>query len=165
MTMRTLSIAALAVAVLAGAATPASAARKMPYWASLNAGEVMMRKGPGRNFPADWLYKRKGLPVKVVKAYKAEHAEWRRIQDPDGAEGWVQANLLSDRRTALIVGDVRPLRDKPAADAATVWRAEPGVVGNVSQCAKGWCLFDARGRAGYIEIAQLFGVAADEKLP
>ena len=163
--MRNRFIEALVISGLVGSATPAMAAKKLPYWASLNAGEVMMRKGPGRNFPADWLYKRKGLPVKVVKAYKAEHAEWRRIQDPDGAEGWVQANLLSDKRSALIVGDVRPLRDKPAADAAIVWRAEPGVVGTISQCAKGWCLFDARGRAGYIEIAQLFGVAADEKLP
>jgi SH3-like domain-containing protein len=157
--------AALVIAGLVTGTTPAFAAKKTPYWASLNASEVMMRKGPGRNFPAEWLYKRKGLPVKVVKTYKAQHAEWRRIQDPDGAEGWVQANLLTETRAALVIGDVRPLRDKPVADAAIVWRAEPGVVGKVSQCAKGWCLFDARGRAGYIEVAHLFGVGADEKLP
>lgn len=159
--MRALVIAATALIL----AAPATAARKVPYWASLNAGEVMMRTGPGRNFPADWLYKRKGLPVKVVKTYKAEHAEWRRIQDPDGAEGWVQANLLSDQRTALVTGDVRPLRDKPNATASTVWRAEPGVVGKISQCTNGWCIFDVNGRSGYVEIQHLFGVAADEKLP
>lgn len=124
-----------------------------------------MRKGPGRNFPAEWLYKRRGLPVKVVKVYKAGSAEWRRIQDPDGGEGWVQANLLSDQRTALIVGDIRPLRDKADASGAIVWRAEPGVVGRVSQCASGWCSFDANGRIGFVEKAHLFGVAADEKLP
>lgn len=163
--MRTLSIAILVTVVLLTGTVPASAARKMPYWASLNAGEVMMRKGPGRNFPADWLYRRKGLPVKVVKAYKAEHAEWRRIQDPDGAEGWVQANLLSDKRSALVIGDVRPLREKPAAGAPILWRAEPGVVGSISQCANGWCRLDVRGQAGYIETTQLFGVAPDEQLP
>ncbi len=163
--MLRLSTVATAVAAVLIATTPATAARKLPYWASLNATEVMMRTGPGRNFPADWLYKRKGLPVKVVKTYKAQHAEWRRIQDPDGAEGWVQANLLTDARAGLVTGDVRPLRDKPNAAAAIVWRAEPGVVGKVSQCAGGWCLFDARGRAGYIEVAHLFGVGTDEKLP
>lgn len=157
-----LGSAALSVALCA---TAAEAARKVPYWASLGAGEVMMRKGPGRNFPADWLYKRRGLPVKVVKTYKAGSAEWRRIQDPDGGEGWVQANLLSDQRTALIVGDVRPLRDKADLSAAVVWRAEPGVVGRVSQCANGWCSFDANGRVGFVEKVHLFGVAADEKLP
>jgi len=163
--VQTRFLMALVAPALVAVATPTLAAKKMPYWASLNAGEVMMRKGPGRNFPADWLYKRKGLPVKVVKAYKAEHAEWRRIQDPDGAEGWVQANLLTEKRSALIVGDVRPLRQKPAPDSPIVWRAEPGVVGSISQCANGWCLFDAKGRVGYVEISQLFGVAADEKLP
>ena len=163
--MRTSSITVLVAVMLLTYSSPALAARKLPYWASLDAGEVMMRKGPGRNFPADWLYRRKGLPVKVVKAYKAEHAEWRRIQDPDGAEGWVQANLLSDKRSALVIGDVRPLREKPAAGATIVWRAEPGVVGSVSQCANGWCHLDVRGKAGFIETTQLFGVAADEQLP
>ena len=163
--MRTSSITVLVAVMLLTYSLPALAARKLPYWASLDAGEVMMRKGPGRNFPADWLYRRKGLPVKVVKAYKAEHAEWRRIQDPDGAEGWVQANLLSEKRSALVIGDVRPLREKPAAEAPIVWRAEPGVVGSVSQCANGWCHLDVRGKAGFIETTQLFGVAADEQLP
>jgi len=163
--VRTSSITVLVAVMLLTYSLPALAARKLPYWASLDAGEVMMRKGPGRNFPADWLYRRKGLPVKVVKAYKAEHAEWRRIQDPDGAEGWVQANLLSEKRSALVIGDVRPLREKPAAGAPIVWRAEPGVVGSVSQCANGWCHLDVRGKAGFIETTQLFGVAADEQLP
>ena len=147
------------------AAVPAQAARKTPYWASLNAGEVMMRKGPGRNFPADWLYKRRGLPIKVVKTYAVAHAEWRRIEDPDGTAGWVQANLLSDQRTALIVGDVRPMRDKPNPAATVVWRAEPGVVGQISKCANGWCSFDVGGRAGFVEVAHLFGITPDEKLP
>lgn len=163
--MRSFSITVLVSLMLLTGTAPALAARKMPYWASLDAGEVMMRKGPGRNFPADWLYRRKGLPVKVVKAYKAEHAEWRRIQDPDGAEGWVQANLLSDKRSALVIGDVRPLREKPAAGSPIVWRAEPGVVGRVRQCANGWCHLDVQGRAGFIQTTQLFGVAADEQLP
>jgi SH3-like domain-containing protein len=158
------AIGTLTLLALAMPAT-AQAARKVPYWASIGAGEVMMRKGPGRNFPADWLYKRKGLPVKVVKTYKAGSAEWRRIQDPDGGEGWVQANLLSDQRTALIIGDVRPLRERPDSAANVVWRAEPGVVGKVSQCIKGWCSLDVAGRAGFVEVAHLFGVAADERLP
>mgnify|MGYP000025760609 CR=1 FL=1 len=155
----------LFVTCVALATTPATAAKKLPYWASLDAGEVMMRSGPGRNFPGQWLYKRQGLPVKVVKIYKSGTNEWRRVQDPDGTEGWMQANLLSDRRTALVTGAVRPLRAKPAPDAPIVWRAEPGVVGRVSQCGGGWCSFDARGRAGFVEITHLFGVTADEKLP
>ena len=160
--MRRAILMGLAVATIA---TPAVAARKLPYWASLRVGEAMMRSGPGRQFPAQWLYKRAGLPVKVVKTYTVAHSEWRKISDPDGTEGWVQANLLSDARTALVVGDVRPLRQAAAPDAAIVWRAEPGVVGKVGQCANGWCHLDVRGRGGFVEVAHLYGVEATERLP
>jgi SH3-like domain-containing protein len=47
---------------------PAAAQDKQPpYWASIASGEAMMRKGPGRNYPGTWLYKRRDLPVRVVK--------------------------------------------------------------------------------------------------
>ncbi len=152
----------IAVAIL-GSLMPvaASAQKKLPYWASISAGKARMRTGPGREFPASWLYQRTDLPVRVIETYP----NWRKIEDPDGVKGWVQANLLSENRTALITGDVRELRASADSAAPVVWRAEPGVVGKVSQCARGWCLFDARGRAGYIQTAHIWGVAADERLP
>jgi SH3-like domain-containing protein len=69
----------------------------------------------------------------------------------------MQANLLSDKRTAIVRDDVRPMREKPNADARIVWRAEPGVVGKISDCANGWCKFDVTGRLGYIEAAHIWG--------
>lgn len=154
----------LATAILL-VADPASAARKLPYWASLRASEVMMRSGPGRNFPADWLYKRPGLPVKVVGTYTVAHSEWRRIEDPDGTQGWVQANLLSEARTGLVTGDRRPMHERPDPRSAVVWRAEPGVVGRLSACANGWCRFDVRGQGGFIQAAHVLGVDPGETLP
>lgn len=139
----------------------AHAQRALPHWASIDAGEARMRTGPGRQFPASWVYKRAGLPVKVIETYP----NWRKVQDPDGTIGWMQANLISDTRTALVIGTIRPLRAKPEPGAAIVWRAEPGVVGSISQCARGWCLFDVKGRAGYIETSAIWGTAPDERLP
>lgn len=139
----------------------ANAQRKAPYWASISAGKARMRTGPGREFPATWLYQRANLPVRVIETYP----NWRKIEDPDGARGWVQANLLSNDRTAVVVGGIRELRANADARAAVVWRAEPGVVGRISQCARGWCLFDAKGRTGYVQAGHLWGVAADERLP
>ena len=139
----------------------ALADRKPPYWASITAGKARMRSGPGRQFPATWLYQRPGLPVKVVETYP----NWRKVEDPDGASGWVQGNLLSDTRTAIVTGGVHEMRGSAAPDAPVVWRAEPGVVGTVSQCARGWCLFDVKGRSGYIEVAHIWGVGADERVP
>ncbi len=154
-------IVALMLAALAGAAA-AEDARKPPYWASISAGQARARTGPARTYPASWLYQRAGLPVKVVAAFK----EWRKVEDPDGDGGWIQANLLSATRTAMIHGaDPATLRALPSADGAVRWRAAPGVVGRVSQCGNGWCAFDVKGRAGFVETSALWGVEAGETLP
>lgn len=152
-------VALAAVALMSPQA--ALAQRKPPYWASIVPGKAMMRSGPGRQFPARWQYQRAGLPVKVVETYP----NWRKIEDPDGETGWMQANLLGDKRTAIVVGGVREMRASGDASAPVVWRAEPGVVGIVSKCTRGWCLFDVRGRTGYIAVAHIWGVGADEQLP
>ena len=138
-----------------------AAPKKEPYWASLSAGKAMMRTGPGREFPARWQYQRAGLPVKVIESYP----NWRKIEDPDGEKGWVQGNLLSETRTALVVGAEREMRASADPAAPVVWRAQPGVVGKISQCARNWCLFDVKGRSGYIRVSDIWGVGADERLP
>ena len=119
-----------------------------------------MRTGPGRNFPISWLYQRAGLPVRVVEVYE----NWRKIEDPDGTQGWMLVNLLSADRTAMITGDIRPMREAPQASARIRYQAEPGVVGRVRTCRRGWCEIDVRGRSGFVQIAHLFGVEEDERV-
>lgn len=142
-----------ALLLLIFATSFAAAQKKPPYWASIRAGEARMRTGPGQQFPASWLYKRAGLPVKVIEVYP----NWRKIEDPDGTQGWMLASLLSDERTGLVTGSIRALRERPSGDAPVLWRAEPGVVGKLSDCARGWCRIDVLGRMGYIEVDHLYG--------
>lgn len=149
-----------AVTILALAAGPALAQRKFPYFGSIGAGKARMRVGPGREYPSSWLYQRADLPVKVLALYKG----WKKIEDPDGTQGWMQANLTSDTRTALVLGEPVELRDTPRPAGRLLWRAAPGVVGRLSRCANGWCWFDVRGRAGFVEVGGLWGVTADEML-
>lgn len=149
-------------ALLAFAPAYAMAQKAPPYWASISAGEARMRTGPGRQFPATWLYQRSGLPVRVIETYP----NWRKVEDPDGTIGWMQANLLADDRAGLVMkGPIRPLREAPNQAARIVWRVEPGVVGKLSECRRGWCRIDIRGKMGYIEAAALWGVDATERAP
>lgn len=150
---------AAAAALLAGGAAAWAQARKAPYYASIGAGEARMRTGPGRNYPVEWLYLRAGLPVKVIETYPS----WRKIEDPDGTTGWMQANLLADTRTAMVRdGEIRVLRAQPQPGAKVAWRVEPKVIGRITRCEDSWCRFDVRGRAGYIEVANLWGVDPGE---
>ena len=136
--------------------------RTLPYYASISASRARMRTGPARTYPASWLYQRQDLPIKVVAIFK----EWRKVADPDGTEGWMQANLLSGTRTAIVhgAGPVE-MREKPVSSAKLLWRAAPGVVGRLSQCGNGWCRMDVKGQAGFVQIGGLWGVEAGETLP
>ncbi|WP_277983146.1 SH3 domain-containing protein [Sphingomonas faeni] len=151
-----------AVALIPDPAVAADAKKSVPYYASISASRARMRTGPARTYPASWLYQRQDLPIKVVAIFK----EWRKVADPDGTEGWMQANLLSGTRTAIVHGGGPvELREKPAASGKLLWRAAPGVVGRLSQCGNGWCRFDVKGQAGFVAIGGLWGVEAGETLP
>ena len=155
-----LVLALLAAPSMAPAA--GDGAHKPPYWASIGVGQARMRTGPARTYPASWLYRRADLPVRVVATFK----EWRKVEDPDGTQGWMQGNLLRDTRTAVVRSTASiAMLDRPAAGATLRWRAAPGVVGRVTQCGNGWCRLDVNGQAGFVETAGLWGVDPTETLP
>ncbi len=145
----------VAVLALFSAVGPAAAQSdpELPYWASISVDEARMRKGPSPDVPVTWEYRRKDLPVKVIARFET----WRKIEDPDGTQGWMAARLLSRTRTAIVTGEIRPLRAEANVSAAISYRAEPGVVGRITDCAKGWCLLDVKGRKGWIETGHIWG--------
>ncbi len=119
----------------------------------------MTRTGPGKNYPAIWLYQRRDLPVRVVKKYDT----WRLIQDPDGTQGWMLVSLLSDRRTAIVKqGNPIAVRIKPNEGARIRYLAEQGSVGRIDHCGSGWCHVEFGRREGYIRTADIWGVAENE---
>ena len=154
-------LAAATVSLLLLATGHASAQKRVPpYYASIVPHEALMRSGPGRNYPGMWLYRRADLPIKVVAIYK----DWRKIEDPDGTQGWMLRTLLSDRRTAIVTGNVVELRATPDFGAAILWRAQAGVVGRISKCSGGWCWFDTQGKGGFVQETSLWGVDPGEQL-
>lgn len=128
--------------------------REVPYWASLRAEEVNMRVGPSPNYPVEWVYRRPGLPMKVVRL----HEGWRLVQDPEGSQGWIVARLLNPERSAIVVGEgLADIREEPSGASALLWRAEADVVGKLGDCRDGWCRIDIGGRRGWIRQDRLWG--------
>jgi SH3-like domain-containing protein len=154
MARRVILATALALGLTVGSAE-AQDDRATPYWASISAGKAMMRTGPGRNYPATWLYVRADLPIRVVDTYP----NWRQVRDPQGTTGWMLQRLLSDRRTALVTGaSPRPMHQGPSEESRVRYLAEPGVVGRISKCAGGWCRLEVGGRDGYIRTDHFWGL-------
>ncbi|MEI6160061.1 MAG: SH3 domain-containing protein, partial [Roseococcus sp.] len=138
----------------------------MPRFAALRSNDVNLRVGPDRRFPVEWRYQRSDLPVQIIR----EHDQWRRIRDPDGAEGWLAAsNLQPGRRTFIVRGEPSaevPLRRR-AEDASTpVARLKPGVIGRIRGCDAGsdWCEVQVQDRRGFIKRGEIFGVLPDEEI-
>ena len=128
--------------------------REVPYWASLRFDEVNMRVGPSEAYKIDWVYKRQGMPVKVVRLREG----WRLVQDHDGVQGWIAESQLRLTRGVLIVGDgLVDLREGANATSALRWRAEPGVVGQLIECRESYCEINIAGRTGWVPQDRLWG--------
>lgn len=128
--------------------------RDVPYWTSLQADEVNMRVGPAESYRIDWVYKRHGLPLKVVRRQEG----WRLVEDADGTRGWMLSRFLSRERTAIVVGKGHAaMHAGPGADTALRWRLQPGVTGSLGKCEAGWCAFDVAGRKGFVRAGRLWG--------
>jgi SH3-like domain-containing protein len=158
---KTLALGTLLALGLSLTSAEAQRERQTPYWASIASSKAMMRSGPGRNYPATWLYLRADLPIKVVETYP----NWRKIQDPGGETGWMLQALLSDTRAALVTGrEPRPMHESADDGSPVRYRAEPGVVGRLSKCSDGWCQLDVGGRKGFIRSEHFWGVDPAESL-
>jgi len=154
-------------AALVCAAAPAGLAQElgpetklpMPRYVSLRADEVNVRRGPGLEYRIDWVFRRAGLPVRVVD----EYGHWRRILDSDDAGGWVYHALLSSRRTALVTAPEVTFHAEPAETAAPVAYAEQGVVAHLLQCLIAWCRVEAKGSEGWVPKSAIWGVDPEEE--
>ena len=131
--------------------------RETPYWATLRFDEVNMRVGPSGEYKIEWVYNRKGMPVKVVRVREG----WRLVQDFEGTQGWIASSQLSASLGVLVTGDgLADIRADGDNSSALRWRAEPGVVGALIKCSDDWCEIDVAGRRGWVEQDRLWG--ADE---
>jgi SH3-like domain-containing protein len=130
----------------------------VPRFVSLGADRVNLRYGPGRDYPISWVLARKGLPVEII----AEFDTWRKVKLHDADEGWIHGSLLSSRRTVLITQTIRELRRTPGDAGRVVLRAEPGVIGELVDCASEWCRVDIAGRRGWLRRDTFWGVLPGE---
>ena len=155
-------IAAAVSAAPSALAAPDGSGKPLPRFVSLRASEVNLRTGPGAQYPVDWVYRRKDLPMEVI----AEYNTWRKVRDWQGTQGWVHQSMLAGRRTAVFVGDVRTLRAEANPSSPAVARAEATVVGRLLRCPDGvaWCRVEVDGFKGWVRRTEVWGLHRNEVL-
>jgi SH3-like domain-containing protein len=127
-----------------------------PRFVSLRATKVNLRSGPGLRYGVDWIYQRKGLPVELLGA----SADWRRIRDHEGTQGWVHQSMLSGERSVLVIGAEVILRRAPDEEAPGVTRLEPGVIAQLASCMASWCQVSVENHSGWLSRRSLYGLSS-----
>jgi SH3-like domain-containing protein len=167
LSLRTLTGKSVIVAFILGMLTtaPSHSAERgsvtnlpLPRFVSMKASEGNVRRGPSLSHRIDWVYKRRSMPLQIT----AEHGHWRRVQDRDGAGGWVHYSLLSGVRTAIVEVDLLNLHARPDPGTPINAQLSIGVVAELRQCQAEWCELSAGGYRGWARKGAYWGVDPDE---
>jgi SH3-like domain-containing protein len=131
----------------------------LPRFVSLRGDRANMRTGPGLQYPIDWSYSRRTLPLEIID----EHGRWRKVRDHDGTTGWMLVSLLtSSKRYAMVRGRTRTLFAEMDLASPVLATADAGVIGELVQCESIWCQMRIGGRKAWIERRHLWGVYPNE---
>jgi SH3-like domain-containing protein len=153
----------LAVHLLSPGAVKAETAA--PGFASLMTGRVEARRSPAADKPVSIVFSQVGMPIQVLERASG----WARIQDHEGQGGWVPSDLISRRRTGLVLAGSAPSSDKTVPVRASerqgsgvVAVLEPSVIVGVVSCDGQSCKISTAGIRGFVDQPQLWGVGAGE---
>ena len=134
----------------------------VPRYVSLRADIVNLRAGPGTRYPIDWVYKRAGMPVEILREFDV----WRLVETPDGEKGWMHEATLVGRRDVVITGGRQTLRAEATDSARPVAELEPGVIAHLLSCAAGatWCRVQVGDYRGWLPRLDFWGTLPNEAI-
>jgi len=130
----------------------------LPRYVSMKAADGNARRGPSLSNRIDWVFMRRNMPLQLT----AEYGHWRKVQDSDGAGGWVHYALLSGVRTVLIEQDMLQIYARPDPQSPVNAALELGVIARLGTCKEDWCKVTAGGYRGWAPKTALWGVQPDE---
>lgn len=130
----------------------------LPRYVTLKVKEGNARRGPSLTHRIDWVFTRAGMPLKIT----AEFDQWRRVEDAEGAGGWMHYSLLSGTRAVLVTEDMTEFRARPDEAVDVVLQAEMGVVAKLLECSAQWCRVSADGTRGWVQKRSIWGVDPGE---
>lgn len=130
----------------------------IPRYVSLKGEEGNVRRGPSLSHRIDWVFNHSGMPLRVV----GEFGHWRRVEDRDGAGGWIYYQLLSGVRTAIIQQEMVELRSRPDMNAGVIAMAEGGAIVKLGECDTDWCRVSGAGAKGWLPKTAIWGVDRTE---
>ena len=108
----------------------------VPRFVSIKAHKANMRRGPGKQYPVIWQFRKSGLPVEII----GEHGLWRHVRDYEGIQGWMHVSVLQGARYVIVRHkQAIALRHKARDKARILALLQPGVMAALKKCKTNWC--------------------------
>ena len=124
-------------------------------WLSLKYDKTYLRSGPSKQNKVLWTYKKKGLPIKVIR----KKGDWYEVEMPERITGWISSTQISFKRRVLVISDeLIDIRRKEKKTSKVIAKVGKNVVGELIGCQKTICKIDYYKIEGFIEKEFLWGV-------
>ena len=127
-------------------------AKENSYYLILKNNEVNVRYGPGFDYPINYVYKKKNLPIKVID--KKEN--FRRIIDFKKNSGWIHISQLKKGKSLILLED-QILFSKPTRYSKPIIKISKGRLLLVKKCKKKWCKVKTEDYLGWIITNNIWG--------
>lgn len=126
----------------------------VPRFVALKKDKAFGRAGPDLDDPVLVIYRRRGLPLKVIG--ETQDNVWRRVQDVDGRRVWIHRSMLAENQHAVIQAST-VIFSQPTVDALPRARLEPGVIARLETCDGAWCRVRTEDFRGWTDRGALWG--------
>ncbi|MDR0529341.1 MAG: hypothetical protein LBG69_07030 [Zoogloeaceae bacterium] len=99
---------------------------------------------------------REGAPLEVLIQIEG----WSKVRDAEGAVAWIERNLLSLKRTVIVLGDQAEVRQNASDSAPIVFLAAKWLVLDLLEDSPpGWVKVRHRdGAGGFVRIGKVWGL-------
>ena len=113
---------------------------------SLKNNQVNLRKGPSFQYPVQFIYKKKYLPILIID--KSE--TWRKIKDFENNSGWIHISQLSKKKSAVNTMNNSIIYKKPTIYSKPIAKLEVGRLVLIKKCKTKWCKITTGGYSGWV---------------
>jgi len=124
-------------------------------WLSMKYDKTYLRSGPSKQNKVLWTYKKKGLPIKLIR----KKGDWYEVEMPEQIKGWINSTQISFKRRIMVISE-NPIdiRKKEEISSKIIAKASRNVVGDLIGCQKKFCKIDFYEVEGFVEKDFLWGI-------
>ena len=101
---------------------------------SIKTTKANLRSGPGKKYPIQWIYIKKGFPLKII----AEFEHWKKVSTFDNTIGWLHKSQVSSKKTSIIIKSDY-LRKKPKLKNKKLAYLKKNLIVDIIYCKVYWC--------------------------